>query len=141
MTPAQRLNELDRSSTWFLDQLNKLLHDKKWVEDLKLLPEDELIEVIGNLDNVSFIPAPTKSHSSSDRSSTALIAWAHHFESASMYCRKSAVYGWFSQQRTKYLAHSRLILWRRSHMEDFVTSTNNPSAEKNSVSNRFGCPL
>ncbi|KAF9643100.1 kinase-like protein, partial [Thelephora ganbajun] len=49
---AQRLYELDRSSTQFPEQLDKLLHDKEWIEDLKLLPEDELVELIGCLNNV-----------------------------------------------------------------------------------------
>ncbi|KAF9641912.1 kinase-like protein, partial [Thelephora ganbajun] len=49
---TQRLYELDRSSTQFPEQLDKLLHDKEWIEDLKLLPEDELVELIGCLNDV-----------------------------------------------------------------------------------------
>lgn len=48
----QRLEELDRASTRFPGQLNKLLHDKQWVESLKLLPEGEQAELINYLDNV-----------------------------------------------------------------------------------------
>ena len=45
--PAQRLSQLDRSSTRFPEQLDKLLHDKEWVKEVQLLQEDELMEVIG----------------------------------------------------------------------------------------------
>lgn len=50
---SQRLYELNRSSARFPDQLNQLLQDKRWVEDLQRLPNDELVELIGYLDNVS----------------------------------------------------------------------------------------
>ena len=59
MILAQRLHELDRSSARFPEQLNELLHDKEWVEHIRLLPEDELIELIGSLDDVSSISRVT----------------------------------------------------------------------------------
>ena len=49
---AQRLYELDRSSTQFPEQLNELLHDKEWEEQLELLPEGELAELTDYLDGV-----------------------------------------------------------------------------------------
>lgn len=50
---VQRLDELDRSSTGFPEQLNKLLHDNQWVTSLELLQEDELRELISELNDVS----------------------------------------------------------------------------------------
>jgi hypothetical protein len=61
---AQRLYELDRSSTQFPEQLNELLHDKEWVKQLRLLPEGELVELAGHLHDVWLISTPTTSHSS-----------------------------------------------------------------------------
>jgi len=55
MDPAQRLRQLDRSSAQFPKQLNELLYDKEWIDRLVHLPEGELIETIGNLDDVRFI--------------------------------------------------------------------------------------
>ena len=49
---AQRLYELDRSSTQFPEQLDELLHDEEWERQLQLLPEDELMELTGHLDDV-----------------------------------------------------------------------------------------
>jgi len=59
----QRLHQLDKSSTRFPEQLDKLLHDREWVKKVQLLPEDELMEVIGYLDDVRFISTPNRSHS------------------------------------------------------------------------------
>ena len=59
---AQRLYELDRSSTRFPEQLNDLLHDEEWARQLKPLPEDELMELIGYLDDVRSIPASARFH-------------------------------------------------------------------------------
>jgi len=53
--PAQRLYELDGSSTRFPEQLDELLHDKEWVKGLELLPEGELMELVDYLDNVRSI--------------------------------------------------------------------------------------
>ena len=61
---TQRLYELDRSSTQFPEQLNELLHDKEWVEQIKLLPEDALVELTGYLHDVWLISTPTTFHSS-----------------------------------------------------------------------------
>ena len=64
MSPQRlRLHELDRSSTGFPEQLDKLLHDEQWAESLELLPEGKLRELIGYLDNVRSILTPTGSHS------------------------------------------------------------------------------
>ena len=49
---AQRLNELDVSSTLFPEQLDKLLHDKEWIDQLRTLPEGELVELTGYLNGV-----------------------------------------------------------------------------------------
>jgi len=51
---SRHLYELDRSSPQFQDQLFLLLCDKEYVERLKELPEDELMELINCLDDVSF---------------------------------------------------------------------------------------
>ena len=64
MPALQRLEGLDRSSTRFPEQLEKLLHDKRWVESLEHLPESELHKVIDFLDNVRSVPPPTGSYSS-----------------------------------------------------------------------------
>ena len=61
---AQRLYELDRSSIQFPEQLDGLLRDKEWVEQLKFLPEHELVELAGHLHDVWLISIPTTSHSS-----------------------------------------------------------------------------
>jgi len=55
---AQRLYGLDRSSTQFPEELDKLLHEKEWVEQVQLLPEDELVGVISYLDDVRLISTP-----------------------------------------------------------------------------------
>jgi len=52
--PSQ-LYRLDRSSTRFPEQLDKLLHDREWEESLQLLPDGELAELVGYLDNVRSI--------------------------------------------------------------------------------------
>ena len=56
-----RLYKLDRSSTQFPEQLNELLQDHEWVEGLKFLPEAQLVDLIGYLDDVRFISMLTKS--------------------------------------------------------------------------------
>ena len=61
--PAQRLYKLDRSSTHFPEQLNELLHDKEWEEQLGLLPEGELVELASRLDDVCLISIQTTSRS------------------------------------------------------------------------------
>ena len=48
----QRLNELDASSTLFPEQLDKLLRDKEWIDQLKTLPEGDLVELTGHLNGV-----------------------------------------------------------------------------------------
>ena len=58
---AQRLYELDRSSTYFPEQLDELLQDDEWVGHLQSLPEGELVELIEYLDSVRFIPMPAES--------------------------------------------------------------------------------
>ena len=49
---AQHLNELDASSTQFPEQLDKLLCDKEWIDQLKTLPKGELVELTGHLNGV-----------------------------------------------------------------------------------------
>lgn len=49
---TQSLYELDASSTLFLEKLNKLLHDTKWMDELKTLPMDDLAGQAGHLNNV-----------------------------------------------------------------------------------------
>jgi len=61
---AQRLHQLDKSSTRFPEQLEKLLYDKEWVDQAQLLPEDELVELTGYLNDVRLISTPNRSHSS-----------------------------------------------------------------------------
>ena len=56
----ERLYKLDRSSIQFPEQLDELLQDHEWVEGAKSLPEDELVELIDYLDDVSFISMLTK---------------------------------------------------------------------------------
>jgi len=56
-----RLRQLDRFSTRFPEQLDKLLHDKEWVKKVQPLPEDELMEVIGYLDDVRLISMSNRS--------------------------------------------------------------------------------
>ena len=60
---AQRLYQLDRTSTQFPEQLNKLLHDKEWEQKLQLLPEGELVELTSYLDDVRLISIQTTSRS------------------------------------------------------------------------------
>ena len=48
----QRLRDLDRSSAQFPDQLDKLLHDKEYVDGLLGLPQPELIQLVDHLNNV-----------------------------------------------------------------------------------------
>jgi len=137
---APRLIQLDRTSTQFPEQLDKLLHDKEWVEGVQVLPEDELMEAIGYLDDVRLISTSNRSYSSPDRFLTASIAWVRHPENVSTYCRKFAVHEWFSPRLTKCLANSHSVPWRWSHMVDSVTPTGGLSAERVFASNDFGYP-
>ena len=63
-TFAQRVRELDRLSYQFPEQLDELLHDQELIATLKLASDNELVALIGYLDNVRFIPTPMRSHSS-----------------------------------------------------------------------------
>ena len=64
--PEQRLYRLDTSWTWFPEQLEELLRDEGWLDDLWLLQEMELVGVVDYLDNVRFINSTlTESCSSS----------------------------------------------------------------------------
>jgi len=49
----QRLYQSDKS---FSAELDKLLHDEKYVDKLLGLPEDELIQVVNYLSDVSCSP-------------------------------------------------------------------------------------
>ena len=55
---------MDRSSTRFPEQLDRLLHDQEWIAALKLAPDDELVKLTSHLDNVRSTPTETKSRSS-----------------------------------------------------------------------------
>jgi len=90
---AQRLYELDRSLAQFPEHLDELFHDREWVEQLKLLPESELVELAGHLHDVWLISLPATSHSSTHRFSMISTAWAYQPESVSIYCGKFAVCG------------------------------------------------
>jgi hypothetical protein len=59
--PIRALDNLNSSSEQFPEQLDKLLHDQKWIEAVKLASDDELKELIGRLDKVRSILTPTKS--------------------------------------------------------------------------------
>jgi len=60
---AQRLYDLDRRSAQFPEQLNELLRDTRWVEQLQHLPDTELVGLIDYLDGVRSIVTQIKSHS------------------------------------------------------------------------------
>ena len=47
----QRLYDLDKT---FADELDKLLHDAEYVDELGRLPERELVQLVNHLNNVSF---------------------------------------------------------------------------------------
>ena len=49
---VQSLYELDASSARFPEQLDELLRDGKWIDQLKTLPEGELVGLTGRLDHV-----------------------------------------------------------------------------------------
>ena len=49
---AQRLHELDSSSTRFPEQLDELLRDKEWIDQLKTLPEGDVVGLTGHLNDV-----------------------------------------------------------------------------------------
>ena len=53
MSDVHRLYDLDRS---FSRDLNKLLHDEKYVGGLLRLPEKELIQLVNYLNDVGFPP-------------------------------------------------------------------------------------
>ena len=53
--PAQYLHQLDRSSARFPEQLDELLHDEGWVEQVQLLPMDELVEVVEYINDVRLV--------------------------------------------------------------------------------------
>ena len=50
----QRLYGLDRSSTQFSDQLDELLHDKGYLDELRGLPEIELVQLVDHVNDVGF---------------------------------------------------------------------------------------
>lgn len=54
-----RLHELDRSSTGFPQQLDKLLQDEQWVESVGFIPGDEISKLIDCLDSVRSVLTPT----------------------------------------------------------------------------------
>ena len=58
---AQPLYDLDRTSAGFPEQLDGLLRNGEWVEQLKLLPKHELRDLVVCLDSVSAFHASTQS--------------------------------------------------------------------------------
>jgi hypothetical protein len=55
MSMQQALDDLDRSSPQFPEQLNQLLHDGEWAANLDISPANELGELISHLDRVRSI--------------------------------------------------------------------------------------
>ena len=47
-----RLYDLDGSSAQFSDELDRLLHEKEYVDGFQKLPEGELIQLVDYLNNV-----------------------------------------------------------------------------------------
>ena len=132
---AQRLYELDKSSTRFPEQLDALLHDNEWVTHLQLLPEGELMELITYLNDVRLISTTRSPTHCPYRFSTASIAWTRASGSASTCCRKSAARGRLFPQPTKCLTDSQSTPRRRSHTADSVMSTKDPWGWQMFVSN------
>jgi len=52
MAAAQRLYDLDRSSNEFPRQLDDLLHETDYINELQNLPEGELVQLINHLNSV-----------------------------------------------------------------------------------------
>ena len=50
---ARRLYDLDRS---FSQELEKLLHDERYIGELLELPENDLIQLVNYLNDVGFPP-------------------------------------------------------------------------------------
>ena len=46
------LYQLDASSIRFPEQLDELLRDRKWIDQLKTLPEGDLVRLTDRLDHV-----------------------------------------------------------------------------------------
>ena len=135
---VQRLNELDASSTLFPEQLDKLFRDKEWIDQLRTLPEGDLVELTGHLNGVRPTAVPTTSRSLLHRFSMVSIARAHRSGSVSACCRKFAVLGGFSPQRINYLPSFLSPLCHQSHLADSAMSTRGPSSGKMFVLNDFG---
>ena len=53
----KRLYDLDRRSAQFPGQLDKLLHDKKYVDGFQKLPDGELVGLINYLNSVRYLDA------------------------------------------------------------------------------------
>ena len=46
------IQDLVASSAQFPEQLDKLLRDKEWIDNLKTLPESDLVGLTGHLNDV-----------------------------------------------------------------------------------------
>ena len=49
---AQRLYELDSASTRFPEQLDELLRDTKWIDQLETPPKGDLVGLAGHINDV-----------------------------------------------------------------------------------------
>ena len=96
---AQRLYELDKSSTRFPEQLEKLLDDKEWIDHLRALPRGDVPGLISHLDEVWPTTLPAVSRPLPHRFSIASITRAQRSGSISACCGKFAVTGRSSPQR------------------------------------------
>ena len=136
----QLLYELDASSTLLTEQLNELLRDTKWIDELKTLPEDDLVGLAGHLSNVWLTAVPTILAHQLHRFSIVPIARACHRGGVFACCGEFAVLGRFSPQRMKYPASFRSPPHYRSRSGDSSMSTKGPCLEKMFVLNDFGYP-
>ena len=137
---TRSLYELDASSTLFPELLEDLLHDTKWIDQLKTLPKDDLVGQAGHLNNVWLTAVPTTPRSLPHRFSMIPIARACHPGGVSACCGKFAVLGWFSPQRMKYLTSFRSPPYNRSHTTHSTMPIRGHSSEKVFVSSDFGYP-
>ena len=136
----QHLCELNASSTLFPEQLDKLLHDDKWIDQLKTLPEGDLVGLAGHLSNVWLTIVPTTPRSLAHRFSIVPIARVCHPGGVFACCGKLADPGRFSPQRMKYLTGFWFLLQHRSRSADSAMPTWGHSPEWMFVLNKFGYP-
>ena len=102
MSP-QRLYDLNRSSTQFSYQLDKLLHEKGYVDELQKLPEGELVRLVNYLNIVRYPQCKPDPTHRSHRSWTVSIAPVTRLESAFTCYRRYVTRERCSQQPTNWL--------------------------------------